>query len=136
MNTYLFSAKVLLLALIVCFVGVQARSLDNGFVADDWEHLYVASTTSPSLAGVLKTLDLSTPRHYRPVHWMSTLLLYNVFGLTPAPFHVLSILLDVANAILAGFLFFRLQRSLAGRRADVSRLAALAVGLLFCFSPS
>ncbi len=129
------SVIALLLVLILCFVAVQARSLDNGFVADDWEHLYVASTTSPSLAGILKMLDLSTPRHYRPVHWMSTLVLYNVFGLTPAPFHILSILLDLANAILAGFLVFRLQRPLAGRRADVVRLAALAVGLLFWFSP-
>jgi hypothetical protein len=135
LNTSPHLAKALLLALIVCFIAVQARSLDNGFVGDDWEHLYVASTTSPSLTGVLKTLDLSTPRHYRPVHWMCTLLLYNAFGLTPAPFHVLSILLDLANAFLVGFLVLRLQRSLGSRRAHMGRLAALAVGLLFWLSP-
>jgi hypothetical protein len=126
------------LIILLCLIGgiavVELRSLDNHFVGDDWEHLYVASTVH-SVEDVLKLFDPATPRFIRPVHWLSTLSLYHLFGLAPAPYHGLGIILDFANAALLGLLVWRLQRLLGPGRAAPAWGVALAVAILFLANP-
>jgi hypothetical protein len=40
----------------------------------------------------------------RPVYWLITWLLYRAFGVNPSPFHLLSMSIDLANAVLLAWL--------------------------------
>jgi len=119
---------------VVCILAIHQRSLDNYFVADDWEHIrMVTAVRSP--ADVVDLLGPYKPQHYRPLHWLLTLALYRMAGLNPVPFHAVSILLDAGNAVLLGLLMWRLQQALLRRRSQAAAVAALGVAVLFLANP-
>ena len=77
--------------------------------------------------------------HYQPLTWMSHGLDYLLFGMDPYGYHVVNVLLHVANALLAYAIFLELlrraQRFHSVRRSDVLRLAAAFGALLFAIHP-
>ena len=96
-----------LLATGVGLAAVQASyglALGNGFVSDDWWLV----TTVHRLTGPADLPGLLTFQHagwfVRPVEWVVTYALHALFGVDPRGYHALSQLVDLANALLVGWL--------------------------------
>lgn len=130
--TYNRSLLACMLLLVAVTFATYANSLSNGFVWDDHQILETQGGIHefPSFSRVLTGLDSvyqdERGLYYRPVHrYIHQLELY-FFGLTPRPFHCVSILLHTINALL----LFRLTLSLRQ-----GMFAALVTALLFAVHP-
>jgi protein O-mannosyl-transferase len=110
----------LTLAYLVVGIGIYARILPTYFVADDFAFLeLVASAASPDV--ILAPL---AGRYFRPGVVAVYYLNYLLAGLSPWPYHLTVVLINVVNA----WLVFQLGRTLSPDRAVM--VPALA-GLLF-----
>ncbi|HEX8228069.1 MAG TPA: hypothetical protein VF826_02020 [Chloroflexia bacterium] len=110
--------------LLLCALAPYAFNLDAFFLSDDF--VLLSWTRVNSFSQVLGYFDPNAEWFYRPavkmVYWAGQ----SVFGFRAAPFHLLSLLLHMANA----YLLYRL--------VSASRLgwtAGLAAGLLFMLDP-
>ncbi len=103
-------------------------ALRNGFVSWDDERNFVANPhyrgLGPTqLAWMWTTFHMG---HYVPLSWMSLGLDYVVWGMTPLGYHLTSILLHAANAVLVYYLARRLLRASRVTVGDDRLLAAAA----------
>lgn len=110
--------------LLVCALAPYAPNLDAFFLSDDFVLL---SWTRVHTAGeVLGFFDPNTEWFYRPlvklVYWAGQ----GIFGFRAAPFHLLSLLLHLANA----YLLYRLVS-----RSRFGWTAGLAAALIFMLDP-
>jgi len=119
------------IALLVSAV-VYGCSLDNHFVSDDWVSLYAMSNVD-NLSDALEYVTFNTNWFVRPTQWLLTWGLYKAFGLSPFPYHLTSVGLDMANALLLGVLTYELL-GISCKRLRVNVVLALLVSTLFVLS--
>jgi hypothetical protein len=119
-DTHLELLFIVLLAAVS--FSLYFAALSDPFYNDDIHLLYDASRFG---------LDQLSPqfeaaRFFRPVWRLYFAFLYSLFGLNPLPYHLVGIVLHIANALLIYFLVKRLwNQSIPG----------FAVALLFAISP-
>src|SRR5262249_5260809 len=73
--------------------------------------------------------------HYQPLTWMTLGLDYVLWGLDPRGYHLTSLVLHAANALLAWLLFRRLVRAAGGDSGSSTVLGAALGALLFAVHP-
>ncbi len=121
---------LLFLALVV-FIG-YGNSLHNGFVWDD-QQIIVNNPVNRSLTNivqvftspdVLYTDDIAA--YYRPLNRLSYLVDYALFGLQPAGYHLVNLLIHLADVLLLYLLGMRLFRE---------RTPAFVAALIFAVHP-
>lgn len=128
------SAAVLFLVIGGVVAAVYANSLSGEFVCDDVpqivENFSIKSLSNiPSyfLSGVWHLTNKSFVDYYRPLFLVILALVHKLFGESPFGYHLISLLLHIANSSLV---FIILQRLLPGRRID-----AFLVSLVFAVHP-
>lgn len=117
------------LAVYLCIFG---RVLDNNFVGDDWAFLNEASRVR-GISDVAAFFWFGTPILVRPLEKVITWLLYSALGLNFVGFHMLSLLLDLANTVLLGFLAYLLFKS-EKQSERLGAFWAISVSVLFAFN--
>jgi hypothetical protein len=106
--------RITMLFLALLTVAVYGNSLANGFVWDD-EYIIVAdhAVRDPSRAlSLILSPDVVKP-YYRPLSRASYLLDYQLFGMHPAGFHAVNVLIHLLNVLLLYLLALRLFRMTA-----------------------
>jgi tetratricopeptide (TPR) repeat protein len=126
--------KTAILLLCLIAFGVYFPVLFNGFVGDDFLQI-VQNTDVHSVKNFLHFFASSTYESggaegvagifYRPVMMVSFALIYHFFGATPLPYHLLQLIVHIANGIL---LYWFLRRFF-------SSMWAFGVGLIFLIHP-
>ncbi|MDQ3706028.1 MAG: glycosyltransferase family 39 protein [Chloroflexota bacterium] len=110
--------------LLLCALAPYASNLDAFFLSDDF--VLLSWTRVESFAQIAGFFDPNVEWFYRPavklVYWVGQ----SAFGFRAAPFHLLSLLLHLANA----YLLYRLVS-----RSGLGWTAGLAAGLLFMLDP-
>jgi len=103
---------------------VYVPSLGNGFT--NWDDPYYV-TQNPLVIhpGFREVLTTEVAGNYHPLTIWSLALNYSISGLDPKSYHLVSLLLHLANTALVFFLV----RLLAGRRLWVSAVTALFFGI-------
>ncbi len=118
------NATAICVLLLLLVVGVFLPSLRHGFVNFDdsvyvYENAHVQhGLTEENLRWAFTTLDAG---FWHPLTWVSLLLDRQLFGMGPAGYHLTSLLLHAANAIL----LFVLLRRLTGATWRSAFVAAL-----------
>jgi tetratricopeptide (TPR) repeat protein len=123
------------LALAILVAIGYYNSLDNGFVWDDHQQIVMNPALRP--ATPLTRIFISDIRFahqdagvqnltYRPLQMLTYRIVANTFGTTPAPFHLVNLLLAIACALSAFAVFRLLTRS---------TFTAFAAGALFALFP-
>ncbi len=105
-------AALLFLALLT--LAVYGNSLVNGFVWDD-EFIIVNDPAVRDLSGAATLMlspDVVKP-YYRPLNRASYLLDYQLFGMRPAGFHAVNVLIHLLNVLLLFLLGLRFFRTAA-----------------------
>ncbi len=112
--------------LLLCALAPYASNLDAFFLSDDF--VLLSWTRIDSLNQVAGFFDPNVEWFYRPVvklvYWAGQ----SVFGFRAAPFHLLSLLMHLANAYL-------LYRLVSRSRLGLGWTAGVAAGLLFMLDP-
>ncbi len=131
-------APPLLVGLLValCFLPV----LGNDFVNWDDLHTFLSNQRyrglSPShLKWMFTTLYMG---HYQPLSWVSHGLVYTVWGMNPVGYHLVNLLLHVANAVVFYFVIVALLRPVESGRTPSAlgmRVAAVVGTLFFAIHP-
>jgi tetratricopeptide (TPR) repeat protein len=121
----------LALAVVACFLP----ALSNGFL--DWDD-DLNLTDNPSYRGLswrhLRWMFTTVHAgHYQPLTWMTLALDYLLWGMNPAGYHLTSVLLHAANAVLFYLVLLALLGSAGG--PAVRRGAAAAGALFFALHP-
>ncbi len=105
-------AALLFLALLT--LAVYGNSIVNGFVWDD-EFIIVNDPAVRDLSGATALMlspDVVKP-YYRPLNRASYLLDYQLFGMRPAGFHAVNVLIHLLNVLLLYLLGLRFFRTAA-----------------------
>ena len=89
---------------------IYGRGIDNHFVSDDWVFLFQVSRAH-TLSDVSQFLTFNTDWFVRPTQWITTWAIYQVAGLNPMPYHLISIILELISALLLGFFTHRLLKA-------------------------
>jgi len=119
-----FASSVLVVAVII-LAGFNLPHLDAFFSQDDFAGLFVDADNASEFAEFFKPEPAGERPWYRPVSFqLRYWVMRELFGFNPVPFHLLSLLLHVANI----FLCYRFLQLLTGRR-DLSALGAVLYGL-------
>jgi tetratricopeptide (TPR) repeat protein len=103
-------AALVFLALLT--IAVYGNSLVNGFVWDD-EFIIVNDPAVRNLSGATTLMlspDVVKP-YYRPLNRLSYLLDYRLFGMRPAGFHAVNVLIHLLNVLLLYLLGLRIFRT-------------------------
>lgn len=117
---------------LALYLLVFGRVLDNYFTGDDWAFLDEVSQAH-ALSDIAAFFSFGTLTMVRPLEKVITWLLFSGFGLNFVIFHLVSLLLDLTNTALLGFLSFLLFRS--EKHSDLSSLFwASTVTILFSFN--
>ena len=124
-SDFLFHPVVAVLLLTLLAGAIYANSLGNGFVFDD-EGLVVQNTQIREIWQLPRILGLVGRAAYRPVRTASYTIDYYFFGLNPAGYHAVNILIHIVN----GSLVFFTLRALLNRP-----LPALLAAMLFIVHP-
>jgi hypothetical protein len=116
----------LAIALLLFTFLLFANTINQYFLLDDFEVLYSAkyNTLPHVLMGYDTVLEL---KFFRPAPMFFTWLLYHIFGLAPAVFHIASVLLHALTAIAAANLVYIFHKKL---------LPAAALGFFFIAFPN
>lgn len=95
--------------LILITVAAYGRAVQAGYIWDDADYVY-ENANLQSLAGLRDTwlVPKSLPQYYPLVH-TSYWLEYQLWGLMPAGYHAVNILLHAANGVLLWRVLLRLQ---------------------------
>jgi tetratricopeptide (TPR) repeat protein len=121
------SVRAAMLFLAVLTIAVYGNSLVNGFVWDD-EFIIVNDPMVRDRSGATSLMlspDVVKP-YYRPLNRASYLLDYRLFGLRPAGFHAVNVLIHLLNVLLLYLLGIRLFRA---------RVPAVLAAALFAVHP-
>jgi protein O-mannosyl-transferase len=119
--------RLTMLFLALLTIAVYGNSLVNGFVWDD-EFIIVNDPAVRDLsraAALMLSPDVVKP-YYRPINRASYLLDYRLFGMHPAGFHAVNVLIHVLNVLLFYLLCLRFFRA---------RAPALLAAALFAVHP-
>ena len=106
--------RLTLLFLALLTLAVYGNSLVNGFVWDD-EFIIVNDPAVRDLSGAATLMlspDVVKP-YYRPLNRASYLLDYRLFGMRPAGFHAVNVLIHLLNVLLLYLLGLRFFRTAA-----------------------
>lgn len=112
------AAWLYLLLLAVPVIILSGRGLSQNFIADDWYILW--DQAKHGYNGQLFELGWG---YVRPIGVLTWKIGYHLFGLNPAPFYLIALLLQLANTWLCYSIVTRWLNS---------RLAGFTAGLLFC----
>jgi len=123
---------LLLVISIASSILVYGRGIDNHFVADDWIFLLQVSKAY-TLSDVSEFFTFNTGWFVRPTQWITTWAIYQVAGLNPIPYHLISIVLEFISALLLGFFTYRLLKTYQQPSGNYA-FAAIIVAVLFLFS--
>ena len=129
------------LALAGVTVLVFSPVLSNGFVNWDDHANFVHNTAyrGLSLAHLQWMFTTTHLGHYQPLSWLTLGLDYTVWGMYPGGYHLTSLLLHTANAVLFYLLTLMILQRAFSRHATpafpVLHLSAAAAGLLFAVHP-
>ena len=104
-GAYLSRPAVAVLLLSLLAMAIYANSLRNGFVFDDLG-LVVQNPTIRDIRQLPGILGLAGHAAYRPLRTASYAIDYYFFGLNPAGYHAVNILIHIVNGSLV-FLTFR-----------------------------
>jgi tetratricopeptide (TPR) repeat protein len=123
------SWRVAALAVTLALTTFAAYSpvLENGFVNYDDDHYL---TDNPQLRlglsweGVVWAATTTFGANWFPLTWLSWLLDYEIYGLSPRGFHLTSLILHVASAVLLFLVFLRMTAA-PGKSAFVAAVFAL-----------
>ena len=122
-----------IIILVIVSVVVYTNSLSNGFVYDDLvvivENKYIRNPLKnlPSLFTGSYYKIAGGEAGYRPIATLSYYLIFAFAGLNPFYFHLVSVLIHIANACLVYLLCFRVLPN---------KSHALLAGLLFACHPA
>jgi hypothetical protein len=125
--------KICLVILILAAVFIFGRGIRNQFVSDDWVFIYGVSKI-PNLAGLSKFITFDTGWFVRPTQWILTWVVFQFAGVNPAPYHFVSISLDLINAMLLGIFVYQLHRRYGQATNKYSQVLALFTLVLFFFN--
>ena len=120
--------------LAVIFVSYLG-TIDDWFTSDDFFYLRAAQTASYP-AYILNAFNFTEPGPvpeflYRPLYVSIFPVFYQLFGLNAGAYHLLGILVHLANASLVWLIGYRLSRRLA-----VAHIAAFVFGLHPTYAPA
>ena len=111
-------ARTGLLLVLLVALAAHAPALGGGWVYDDWRFIVVNDGLEP-LGNPVRFLDPATadpgrlPDIWRPLRTLEFALSRAAFGLDAGPWHLVSLLLHLANAALVFLLLGRLGASVA-----------------------
>ncbi|HEV2201842.1 MAG TPA: tetratricopeptide repeat protein [Bryobacteraceae bacterium] len=133
-----------LIILAAATFAFYARTLWNGFVADDNSELltnhairHLSNIPSFFTHGIWFFAGARIDRYYRPLKFAAYSVEYAVFGLHPAPWHLINIALQIAAVVTIYFLVRDLASGFSvasGQRNQATQLA-FASALLFGIHP-
>jgi tetratricopeptide (TPR) repeat protein len=128
-----FVAAAIVLATYFAF----SPALDNRFV--EWDD-NVLFTNNPHYRGLgwsqLRWMLTSAPMgHYVPVTWLSHGLDYVLWGMDPAGYHFVNVVLHAASAALFFFVALRLLRAATSGSALTVHVGAAVAALFFALHP-
>ncbi|HOY31759.1 MAG TPA: tetratricopeptide repeat protein [Bacteroidales bacterium] len=117
-----------LYALLVVTAIIYTRALFNGFASlDDDDYLFKNPYIKDFSFDAIKSIFSSFyTGNYHPLTTLTYLFELHIYGLKPFPYHLLNVLLHLANA----WLVYKLAEKLSG-----TRLTALLVSALFALHP-
>jgi len=115
-------------ALLAASAIIYSRALFNGFASlDDDDYLfdnpYIKNFNFDAVKSIFTSFYLG---NYHPLTTLTYLFEYHTYGLNPLPFHLLNVLLHLANTMLV----YKLAEKLSGQK-----LTALIVAALFALHP-
>ncbi len=115
-------------AILAATAIIYSRALFNGFASlDDDDYLfdnpYIKNFNFDAVKSIFTSFYLG---NYHPLTTLTYLFEYHIYGLNPLPFHLLNVLLHLANTMLV----FKLAEKLSGQR-----VTALIVAALFALHP-
>lgn len=125
-----FAPQLVLAAILLIIFAVYAPTLASWFRDDDLAFVYGAQTASDPWVWVRDSLDFRNPGppylffFYRPLFQASFLGFYEVFGLEAWAYHLLNIVVHLANAVLVWLIARKLTNRLL-----IAHGAALIFGL-------
>src|SRR2546427_2038655 len=120
----------LLVATGVAFLPV----LRNGFVNWDDPAVIVNNQELGGPHAVRWAFTTTLIGHYQPLAWLAWSAVKSLFGLTPVPFHAVSLLVHLLNAVLVYMVAWRLTSlTMVGSRDR--RLAAVMASVVFAVHP-
>lgn len=117
---------LLIFALVALTVAVYAPSLQNGFIdLDDGPYITENPVVRHGLSwpGIVWAFHTSSQSNWHPLTWISLMTDVQLFGMKPATFHVINLLLHSINVILV-FLLLRAATGYLMRSALVAGLFA------------
>jgi tetratricopeptide (TPR) repeat protein len=125
---------VIVVATIVAFLP----TLRNGFVSWDDDRNFVENPHFRGLGGqqlhwMWTTFHMG---HYVPLSWMTLGLDYLVWGMNPTGYHLTSLVLHAANAVIVYFIArWAFARTIPAETPGARTLAAAAAALFFALHP-
>lgn len=100
-----------LMVVVLCTILAYLSALQNEFIINWDDHLYITDNESIKSLSLNSIIDLFTTYHYENYHPLTNLtnaLEFYFFGLNPFPYHVVNVLLHIANVSLVFFLVLKL----------------------------
>ncbi|HXX40646.1 MAG TPA: hypothetical protein VEI58_00095, partial [Chthoniobacterales bacterium] len=95
-------------AIVLAVVAVYSPSWHAGFVWDD-EQLVTRNPLLQNVSGLIEIWSGGRTADYFPIANTVFWIEWNIFGNNPAPFHLVNILLQAADALLVWLVLFRLK---------------------------
>ena len=129
--------QLVLAAILLLTFAVYAPTLTDWFMRDDFWFLRAAQTASSPWVHIRDSLDFRSPgppvefSFYRPLYQASFLGFYELFGLEAWAYHLLSVSVHLANAVLVWLIARKLTNRLL-----IAHLAALIFALHPAYSIS
>jgi len=138
------SSRLIYSAILAAVVfAVYANTLGNGFVYDDniqivanpWitDFRYLPDVWSTHSFGFMEDKELGTT--YRPLAFVVYMAEYSLFGLAPWGWHLVNIILHLANTLLVFFTASLLLNVFSTREGRLVHLAPFAAALVFAVHP-
>lgn len=94
---------LLIVSVIAAVYAVYWQSLFLPFIQDDWGMLKLFSTNKP-LAILKQVFDIENKLFYRPLANTYLLLMYEIFGSNPTPFHLIALTVHIINSCLVALI--------------------------------
>lgn len=137
-----FRARMVLAVLLALTLASFAGVVNNGFLHWD-DRTYVTSNPhihALTLANLQWMLLEQHLNNWHPLTWLSHALDYAIWGPNPAPHHLTSVFIHLANVVLVFLLSLRIQRPWAGESTtapapDRFLPGALLAAALFALHP-
>lgn len=129
--------RLLPLLVAVATIAAFLPALRAGFVSWDDDKNFLANPDYRGLGAAQLRWMWSTTLlgHYVPLSWMTLGLDYVIWGMNPLGYHLTSLLIHAANAVLLYFIALRVLSATAGGRDSTTMYSAAFAALLFAIHP-